>query len=614
MKKTLAIFAVFAANTSGVFAAAVPAELFGQNIEHTRSAVQGGLSAELVRNRKFAGKPSPVGVAAMWEACGAKAVYQMPDYGCTRHAAKSKMFRMNEIHSQLIGSLDEAGEAGIVQRGIGLRGGVSHTFRIRASSLHDEDVTFVLRVASGGRNIAEHEAAVRTKSPKEFVRIEFSFTPEQDCEAEVSICVKGRQYGVVGAVSVMPDDNFRGMRADVVRHLQEIGASYIRWPGGNFAGEYRWRDSLIADRDERAPLQSYTEIETQPYSFGYDSNDIGMEDVIALCERIGAKPIFTINAVWETPESSVDWLKACKGRVKMWSLGNEMGYGHMEGPKGPEGYVKMVRPHAEAMLREDPSITLVQSGLYPWGGKKWIDGAATKLADVSQICSYHRYEHPGVFDFSTPERTAAFYASVSKCADKAIDRLGDFRAKLPREIAISCDEWNIWETWYHEEGIIEGLYTAKFLTRLMRDWERLGIGLVCYFQAINEKAIVVSPFESHLSSAGEAMRLWKGHVGGIPSVQDDQDAFVTDHSDGSRYVTMYNFSTVRPHTFRIPTGGQAAMCSGELLVPTGLSSGSRYARRPLEVAAADGFVEITLPPASIAAARMNLKEATGEMK
>ncbi|MDR1859558.1 MAG: hypothetical protein LBR06_01375, partial [Bacteroidales bacterium] len=31
--------------------------LFGHNIEHTRSAVYYGLSAQVLRNRKFAGKP-----------------------------------------------------------------------------------------------------------------------------------------------------------------------------------------------------------------------------------------------------------------------------------------------------------------------------------------------------------------------------------------------------------------------------------------------------------------------------------------------------------------------------------------------------------------------------
>ena len=32
--------------------------IFGMNLEHTRSAVNGGLSAQMLKNRKFAGKPA----------------------------------------------------------------------------------------------------------------------------------------------------------------------------------------------------------------------------------------------------------------------------------------------------------------------------------------------------------------------------------------------------------------------------------------------------------------------------------------------------------------------------------------------------------------------------
>ena len=605
--RVLALAAI-AAGGQGAFAAPaaaepVPAALFGQNIEHTRAAVQGGLSAQLVRNRKFAGKPSRKGVALMWDAYGTKAVYELLDWGCTRHAEKSRMFRQNEIHSQLIGSLEQTGEAGIAQSGLGLRGGVPHTFRVRARSLHDEETPFVLRVSVDGKTIAEHRATLRTKKPRHFEKIAFSFTPDKNCTAQIQIGVTGRRYAVVGAVSVMPDDNFRGMRADVIERLREIGASHIRWPGGNFAGEYRWRDGLIADPDERAPLQSYTEIETQPYSLGYDANDIGMEDILALCERIGAKPVFTINAAWESPQSSAAWLKACKGRVKMWSLGNEMGYGHMEGPKGPEGYARMVLPHAEAMMKEDPSLVLIQSGRYPWDTKKWVDGAAKRLAGVSRTVSYHTYEQPGIYDFSTPARTEGLYARVSRCADTAIDRLRRFRKVLPGEFSISYDEWNIWYSWYKEEGIVEGLFAAKFLHHLMRSREELGVSLVCYFQAINEQAICVTPFESHLTSAGEAMRLLKSHVGGIAVPQTDCDAFATDHPDGTRYATMYNFSTAKPRTFRIPSGGRTGF-SGEMLVPTGLASGSRYERRKIEAKPAGGIAEIVLPPAAIGAVKM----------
>ena len=592
---------------SAVAAEPIPAELFGQNLEHTRSALQGGLSAQLVRNRKFAGKPDRRGVAMMWEAYGTHALYDHSNMACTRHAAKSKMFRQNEIHSQVIGSLVEAGEAGIRQDKIGIRGGVKHTFRAVVRSYHQEDTPMVLRVADGDRILAERTFTVNTKPNTAWARIALDFTLDKDTMATISIGVKGRHYCIVGAVSVLPEDNFHGMRADVVENLREIGASIIRWPGGNFAGEYRWRDGYaIADPDERAPLQSYTEIETQPHNLGYDQNDIAMEDVLALCEKIGAKPFFTINAAWESPQDSAEWVEACKGRVKLWSLGNEMGYGHMEGPKGPAGYAEMVRPHAEAMLKVDPSLVITSSGPYPWCGQDWIDKSAKALSDLAPVISYHRYDNPGIFDFSTPERTAALYATMSKRTDEALEALLKFRKRLPKEIGISYDEWNIWYTWYHEEGIMEGLYAAKMLGNLMRNWEACGLKYVCYFQAVNEQAINVTPFESHLTSIGEAMRLAKGHVGGVPAAIPDlpADAFVTDAADGTRYVTFYNFSTTESRSFRIPTGGRGTITAEETLVPNGFEIGCRYARKPGIGKLTDNGYELVLGPACQAAVRL----------
>ncbi|MBR4172215.1 MAG: hypothetical protein IKR48_11245 [Kiritimatiellae bacterium] len=599
--------AVFSTAFAVTAAEPIPAFILGQNLEHTRSAVQGGLSAQLVRNRKFAGKSDRRGVALMWETYGSHALYDHSNICCTRHAAKSGMPRQNERHSQIIGGLVEGGEAGICQHGIGIRGGVAHTFKAVVRAFNSDAVPMVLRISSGdNRTLVEREFSVKPKSSTEWTRIALEFTLDKDTSVTISIGVKGRHYGVVGVVSLMPADNFRGMRADVVEHLREIGTSVIRWPGGNFAGEYRWRDGLIADPDERAPIQSYTEIETQPHSLGYDSNDIGMEDVIALCEKIGAVPFFTINAAWETPQDSADWVKACRGRVKLWSLGNEMGYSHMEGPKGPDGYAQMVRPHAEAMLQADPKLTIFSSGPYPWGKDEWIEKAAKGLADVAPVISYHRYDMTGIFDFSTPERTAQLYARTSACVDKSLETLKRFRAKLPREIGISYDEWNIWYAWYHEEGIVEGLYAAKMLNALMRNWEECGLRCVCYFQPVNEQAIHVTPFESHLTSLGEAMRLWKGHIGGIPATIPDlpPDAFVTDAKDGSRYLTFYNFSTTEPRTFRIPCDGHERVVVSETLVPNGFESGCRYARENGKGKVNGGFYELILAPASQASARL----------
>ena len=584
----------------------IPAALFGQNLEHTRAALEGGLSAQLVKNRKFAGKPSRQGVAAGWEGYGKRPVFDLLRHGFTRHAAKSRMFRQNEISSQFVESLDAQAEAGIRQGGVALRGGTGHTFRAALRALEGSSATFVVRVRQDGRTLVERRFSVAAGTEFDWKRVSFGFTPEATGFAELSVGVEGRACGVIGVVSLLPDDNFRGMRPDVIRHLKAIGTSIVRWPGGNFAGEYRWRDGYIEDRDERAPLQSYTEIETQTHSFGYDQNDIAADDVIALCEKIGAEPFFTINAVWDTPEDSAEWVRRCHGRVKHWSLGNEMGYAHMEGPQGPEAYARMVRPHAEAMLKVDPTLRLTASGKYPGGGQAWIDGAGVPLADIAPRVSYHQYVNPGYFDFTSPARTAAFFTRVDDCANRLLGALRRFRGTLPSTLSISLDEWNLWYPWYREDGIAEGLFTAKMLHALMREWRMLGLEYVCYFQAVNETAIRVEPFASHLTSVGEAMRLMRGHVNGIPvEVPTPCDAlFITDATDGSRYATGYNFSPTAPLAVEIPAGGRPQVLRGECLVPTGLSTGCHYRHDTLSVPIQAEALHLEIPPASLIAIRL----------
>ena len=83
----------------------VPDFIFGQNLEHTRACVAGGISAQILRNRKFAGKPSRNGVALDWQGGGDNVFYELVQSGYTRHAARNRMFPQNEINSQFKGEV-----------------------------------------------------------------------------------------------------------------------------------------------------------------------------------------------------------------------------------------------------------------------------------------------------------------------------------------------------------------------------------------------------------------------------------------------------------------------------------------------------------------------------
>lgn len=88
----------------------VSPHLFGHNLEHTRASIMDGLSAQMIRNRKFAGAAARNGVALDWEGIG-ECVYfanehRLPGsnaneaYVC--HYAHNGMWRRNECQSQMI--------------------------------------------------------------------------------------------------------------------------------------------------------------------------------------------------------------------------------------------------------------------------------------------------------------------------------------------------------------------------------------------------------------------------------------------------------------------------------------------------------------------------------
>lgn len=597
----------------------VPPSLFGQNLEHTRACLLGGLSAQLIRNRKFAGKPSRRGVAADWLPFGGTAFYEWLNAPYTRHFSAGIMPRRNELGSQCIQNLDPEASAGIRQDGLALCAGKGYTFRAALRSFNADPCRIAVRIADGEKILAEHRFVI---SSPEWKVVEFRFDSPRDIDAELRIAVEGVGLAAVGMVSLLPEDHFHGMRPDVVAHLKSIGTSILRWPGGNFAGEYRWRDGLL-DPDLRAPLQSFTEIETQPYNHGYDDNELGTNQVVALCREIGAEPFFTINPVWDSPEESAAWVEYCNGApgtpggklrteqgfpepfgVRFWSLGNEMGYRHMEGPGTPEAYAELSRRHALAMREVSPEITLFSSGIYP--SEDWVNKAAVPLADVAPLVSLHKYTTLGIRNYTTPERADETIRAIIAGADQIRETACKMRRTLPENLSISFDEWNVWYSWYREVGVAEGLFAARVLHQFLASYRELGIGCVCYFQPVNEGAIAVSPRSSRLTAMGQVMRLFSRHAGG--TVCDwpgrPEQVFATKHGDGTLLITAYNDSVESEKTIELPVSG--ILTESELDTPSGRLPGSNFVvSRPEPKKTAEGY-RAALPPLTVLSLRFRL--------
>ncbi|GHT54735.1 hypothetical protein AGMMS49982_19910 [Bacteroidia bacterium] len=609
--------------------------LFGHNLEHCRSAVFQGLSAQLLRNRKFAGKPAHFGEPAEWYRVGAANAFisLVAVRGAyVKHIGNTwkNFLSNNEINSVIIQNPQPNQKAGIGQKGLALKGGAAYTAKFIAKVRGDElplNVTLTV-VGSGGKIHGEKTFSLEAGDWK---TCEFSVTPQNDdTNASFEISFSQQAELRLGVASLLPTDNFHGMRKDVVALMKEIGISLLRWPGGNFSGEYRWKDGLL-NVDERAPLLAYTPVESQPHSGGYDFHEIGIDDFIALCREIGAKPYLTINLAWDTPEEAAQWVEYCNGsaatewgkkraergnpepyNVEYWSLGNEFGYSHMEGLNTPEDYAKKANSCVEAIKKVDSSIKFFSSGPYGpgWNSADWTTKGLAPMAKHISYLSFHAYQSDffnGV-DFATAKGLKESYERVTGTPAGWLDGLRKSRAFLDsqnediKKIAISFDEWNTFYAWFHDPCVIEGVFTALMLEMVCKESKALNMPVCVYFQPVNEGAIMVHPLTSDLTANGQVFALMKKHRGGTLADIHSSDAAL--HCLGSvdkekRFtVTLINSSYDKPIPF-IPGKGLKKIQNAVLLDGSGtIFHGSKFIQADgLKVKNTAG--EFVIPPRSI---------------
>ena len=92
-----------------------------------------------------------------------------------------------------------------------------------------------------------------------------------------------------------------GYRKDVMDAVKGLGVSILRWPGGNFASGYNWKDG-IGPKDQRParPELAWNDDRDQP---------LRHRRVPALRRAIGAEPYICVNLGLGTIDDARDWVE-----------------------------------------------------------------------------------------------------------------------------------------------------------------------------------------------------------------------------------------------------------------------------------------------------------------
>ncbi len=259
------------------------------------------------------------------------------------------------------------------------------------------------------------------------------------------------------------------------------------------------------------------------------------------------------------------------------------------------------------MRQVDPSIVLVMSG--EWREEEWYSEGIPPLAPYIDHIALHQYDT--ALTTYLGEQAAAEFAELASAPSRTQERLKRVRTKVDEAnrqdkfIGISFDEWNVWYAWYRTPGVAEGIYAAGMLNAFCRVAAEAGMSIGCYFEPINEGAIVIEPFAARLTPVGQVHALNKAHYGNrLVEVEGGEGADViasVDVEAGSLVITLVNSSPTDEIEVQLSFSTPAlSLLEGTLLYSGDFVPASVFASQPLAVVEGDDGVRLQLPKHSVA--------------
>ncbi|MHC5795397.1 arabinosylfuranosidase ArfA [Lacisediminihabitans sp. FW035] len=273
-----------------------------------------------------------------------------------------------------------------------------------------------------------------------------------------------------------------GFRQDVIDLVTELGATTIRYPGGNFVSGFRWEDS-VGPREERP-----TRIDLAWHST--ETNDIGLHEFAGWLDKVGGELMLAVNLGTRGTQEALDLLEYTNLRngtslsnarirngstepfgVSMWCLGNEMDGPWQLGHRSADDYGKLAAQTARAMRSFDPTLELVvcgsSSAAMPTFGE-WERVVLTHTYEEVDYISCHAY-------YEDLGDRAAFLASgvdMDRFIETVVATADHVKAirRSDKTINISFDEWNIWYNERFEKvDKIQGVDNWPIAPRLLED-------------------------------------------------------------------------------------------------------------------------------------------------
>jgi alpha-N-arabinofuranosidase len=272
--------------------------MWGIFFEDINFAADGGIYAELVKNRSFEFYKPRTG----W-----KIDVASKD---SSHVVILNRGILNEANPRFARiSLKEGdGKLSLTNsgfRGMGIKKDSKYNFSVLASLPYENNMKIRIELINQkGEKIGE--AAISPKG-KEWKKYEASFVAsESDLKASLRVWFEGAGIIDIDMVSLFPANTWKnrpnGLRADLVQLLADLKPGFLRFPGGcivegyDLKTRYEWKKTIGNIEDRKLIINRWnTEFAHRPAPDYYQSYGLGFFEYFQLAEDIGAEPLPILN-------------------------------------------------------------------------------------------------------------------------------------------------------------------------------------------------------------------------------------------------------------------------------------------------------------------------------
>lgn len=474
---------------------AISPSMWGIFFEDINMAADGGLYAELIKNRSFEFNSPLMGWTEHRTAAGDGTILVLNQ--SAENANNPRFIRLTHFSDNPYGLSNEG------FRGMGIKAGETYHFSVWGrpvwsdSAIPGTEAALALRLelrTPDGQVIGTGRL-VLNQPPGGWERDTVSFTATATApKAQLYIFIEGRGSIDLDMFSLFPQHTWNqrpgGLRADLVQLLADMHPGFIRFPGGcivegrDLSNRYQWKKTIGRIEDRTVMINRWnTEFAHRLTPDYFQSFGLGFFEYFQLAEDIGAEPLPILNCgmacQFNTAEvvplgdldpyiqDALDLIEFANGdqttkwgalrtalghpapfHLKMMGVGNEQW--------GPQ-YIERLRIFSAAIKTRYPEIRLVNSVGPDPSGERFDFLNDTLRALHADILDEHYYRKPDWF-----LQNAARYDHYDRNGPTIF--AGEYAAQSDK--TVSPTNRNTWECALAEAAFMTGLERNADVVRM----------------------------------------------------------------------------------------------------------------------------------------------------